>query len=278
MLAFIKWAVLAPAIVYFSLLGLVYVFQRNLMYLPGHVGMSPADVYVPEMKVLSVQTVDGLDIEIWHGEASLGQPTIVLFHGNAGTLADRAFKARFFMDAGYGVILAGYRGFGKNKGSPDEEGLYKDARAVFSYLAQFRGSIILYGESLGSGVAVQMADEITRINDHPLQNRLSGVILEAPFTSMSDAAAYHYPWLPARILVWDRFDSISKIQNIGAPLLIVHGQQDKTVPVQQGERLLQAALEPKKGVWLSEAGHVDIYDHGAKDHILGWINEQAINR
>ena len=278
MFLFLKWVVLIPAAVYLILLGLIFVFQRHLMYYPSHMEATPADWHVPEMKVLSLVTDDGLKIESWHGDGSPDQPTVVLFHGNAGTLGNRAFKARVFLDAGYGVILAGYRGFGKNEGSPHEAGLYRDARAVLGYLGQITGDIVFYGESLGSGVAVQIAYELAMNENHPLKSRLSGVILEAPFTSMGDAAAYHYPWLPARLLVWDRFDSIGKIDKISTPLLIIHGQRDRTVPAEQGKELLQAAKEPKTGLWLSDAGHVDIFEHAAGEHLLTWLAGLSPNR
>lgn len=284
MIFILKWVLIAPATVYLAIIGIVYVFQRNLMYLPGHSVSSPADVHVPEMAILSLPTIDGLAIESWRAEAAPGKATVILFHGNAGTLADRAFKARVFMDAGYGVILAGYRGFGRNSGKPSEQGLYNDARAILSFLdteATGIDDIILYGESLGSGVAVHMAHEIAGQKNErgrALKSRIQGVILEAPFTSMVDAAAHHYPWLPARALVWDRFDSIDKIENIDAPLLIIHGRRDRTVPFAQGEKLFATASEPKHAVWLPDASHVNVYDFGVAEHILAWLDGLAKNR
>ena len=277
MLSFLKWALIAPAAAYLLIIGVVYVFQRHLMYYPGHTVPMPVDVGVPEMDVLFLPTTDGLVIESWRAQPTSGKPTIVLFHGNAGTLADRAYKARLFIDAGYGVILAGYRGFGRNDGKPSEQGLYRDARAVFAFLDKEAAEtgdepkdIILYGESLGSGVSVQMAYEFS-IQVNQAKNRIAGVILEAPFTRMVEAAAYHYPWLPTRVLVWDRFDSIDKISSIGVPLLDVHGRSDRTVPFEQGEKLFSEASEPKHAVWLDGAGHVNVFDFGAGDHILAWL-------
>jgi len=279
MITLLKWTLIAPASVYLVIVGIVYVFQRHLMYSPGLSTSRPADVGVPEMQVISVPTRDGLDIECWYAKSTVEMPTVVFFHGNAGTLADRAFKARIFLDAGYGVILAGYRGYGGNKGKPSEEGLYHDARAVISFLDGDRSGIIIYGESLGSGVAVHMAHELAgHTNDDDTQARLLGLVLEAPFTSMSNAAAYHYPWLPTRLLVWDRFDSIDKINSIAAPLLIIHGKNDLTVPYEHGITLYDAASEPKDAIWLSEAGHVNVYDHGAKALVLEWLGRYDKSR
>jgi len=269
-----KWFLIVPAALYLLIVGVVYVFQRNLMYAPGHHMETPTHVGVSEMEAVSVETGDGLVIESWYAAGDPGKPTIVLFHGNAGTLDDRAFKARQFLDAGYGVALAGYRGFGRNPGKPDEQGLYSDARAILDHvdkIAPDETGIVLYGESLGSGVAVQMAYEAVIAPGSSWKRRMAGLILEAPFTSMADAAASHYPWLPARMLVWDRFDSIEKIGGVEAPLLVIHGRRDRTVPFRQGVSLFDAAPEPKQAVWLEEAGHVNVYDFGAADHILEWL-------
>jgi len=275
MLYLVKWFLVVPAAVYLLILSVVYVLQRNLMYSPGHSIQLPADVGVPEMKIISARTDDGISITSWFAPPVEGKPTIILFHGNAGTLDGRAFKARYFMDAGYGVLLAGYRGFGENEGKPTEQGLYKDARAILHHHAESGDSgkkIVLYGESLGSGVAVQMAYELASKNDSDYQISVQGLILEAPFTSMGDAAAYHYPWLPARLLVKDRYDSINKIQSVDAPLLIIHGRRDRTIPFEMGEKIFLTALEPKSTVWLVDAGHVNVYDFGAGTHIVEWLD------
>lgn len=278
MLAILKWLLVFPVAMYLLIVAMVFVFQRNLMYMPGQSVASQSDVNVPEMISVTVETDDGLAIECWVAKAAPGKPTIVLFQGNAGALDDRAFKARIFMDDGYGVILAGYRGFGGNDGKPTEQGLYKDARAVLSLFdnqSAETGSeaidVIFYGESLGGGVAVHLAHEIAQKRVTAAHFQLRGVILEAPFTSMADAAAFHYPWLPARSLVKDRFDSIDKIQSIHTSLLIIHGRKDRTVPFEQGQKLFVKASEPKTAAWLDDAGHVDVFDFGAGEHILSWL-------
>lgn len=278
-----KWLLIVPAALYLVVVGLVYVFQRSLMYSPGSSVVSPTVAGVPEMKPVTVKTDDGLSIEGWHAEGDANAPTIVLFHGNAGTVADRAFKARIFLDAGYGVVLAGYRGFGLNPGKPGEQGLYSDARAILGYLGENAigtKDIVLYGESLGSGVAVQMAYELAR-KQNPFDTgvfRLSGLVLEAPFTSMGDAAASHYPWLPARLLVWDRFDSIDKIGETASPLLVIHGRRDRTVPFQQGVTLYDSGNGPKEALWLDEAAHANVYDFGAGEAIVSWLDRVSGNR
>lgn len=268
-----KWILIVPAVLYLAVVGVIYVFQRSLMYAPGHTLETPAEAGVPEMVPFTAETSDGLVIESWFAASKTGQPTVVLFHGNAGTLDGRAFKARVFLDAGFGVLLAGYRGFGRNPGKPTEKGLYADARAALDYLRQYHPEtgIILYGESLGTGVATHMAYEAANSADDDESLRIRGLILEAPFTSMAAASAYHYPWLPARLLVWDRFDSIEKIAAIKVPLLVLHGARDRTVPIAQGMALFEAATSVKTPVWLDAAGHVDVFDHDAGAHILEWL-------
>ncbi len=235
------------------------------------------------MSVIASRTSDGLVLTSWYAAPNHGSPTIVLFHGNAGSLAGRAFKARHFLDEGYGVLLVGYRGFGDNPGKPTEQGLYMDARSALRHVFDdgvTPDKTVLYGESLGSGIAVQMAWEqanatsTARIAEDEEDRRripYAAVVLEAPFTSMGDAAAGHYPWLPARYLVKDRYDSISKIGQVSAPLFIVHGGNDRTVPQEHGRILYSAAQEPKDAYWIPQARHVDVYEFGAGEEIVKWL-------
>jgi len=265
----IKATLLTLALGYVTVVLLLYIFQRNLMYLPGGNPGIPADSAVPEMKVETIRAEDGIETVSWFAPAKQNQKTIVLLHGNAGHIADRDFKARHFMDAGYGVMLVGYRGFGGNPGQPTEEGIYADTRAAIGVLRSRgvpNGDIVLYGESLGSGVAVQMAKEMAESGTPS-----GGVILEAPFTSMADAAAYHYSWLPARYLVRDRYDTRAKIAAIAAPLLLIHGDHDRTVPQPLGKEVFSLAEEPKEALWLAGAGHVNIYDFDVVEPMLVWL-------
>lgn len=242
---------------YVLLLGGCYALQRSLMYFPAAEMPSPAAAGVPEMAAVTLHTGDGLALVSWFAAARTAEaPSIVYFHGNAGNIAGRGFKVRPFLDAGLGVLLVGYRGYGGNPGSPSEEGLYADGRAALDFLAG-QGvpaeKTVVFGESLGSGVAVRLASE----------RRLGAVILEAPFTSAADAGQHAYPFLPVRLLIRDRFDSLSRIGSIGAPLLIVHGERDRVVPADHARRLLAAAAEPKEGVFLLDAGHNDAFEHGS---------------
>jgi fermentation-respiration switch protein FrsA (DUF1100 family) len=245
--------------VYVSLNGALYLLQRRLVFVPLGAPGTPAEADVPDMRVVRYQTGDGLMLEGWY-KPPAGRPTIVYFHGNAGHFGERAFKARYFMDRGYGFLLASYRGYAGNPGRPSEAGCYRDARAALDFLAREAvapSDIVIYGESLGTGVATAMAHEYAA----------AALVLEAPFSSLVDVAARRYWWTPARWLLRDRFESARRIAAIDMPLLIFHGGRDRVVPLKFGKRLFTAALEPKELRILPAAGHADLYDFGAAEVI-----------
>jgi fermentation-respiration switch protein FrsA (DUF1100 family) len=240
--------------VYVAILVLLYVFQRQILYVPDkHKLPPPATAGAPSMKAIEVTTADGLKLAAWFAPPrGKGGKIIIMYHGNAGNISHRADKAQFYIDHGYGVYLCEYRGYGGNPGRPTEQGLYADARTAPAWLekqgyspAQF----ILYGESLGTGVAVQMALE--------LQPRF--LVLEAPFSSAVDAAAAHYAAFPVSALMKDRYDSLSKIGKVKSSLLIVHGDEDKVIPIELSRKLFDAANHPKEFSSIHEGGHVDLY-------------------
>lgn len=262
------WGILRIlAIVYVGILVLVFLGQRQLQYHPGSaIKGGPADHAVPEMRVMSVTTEDGLKLTGWYAPPKDGRLVVVLFHGNAGDVSDRAHKARALIDAGYGVLLAEYRGYGGNPGSPDEMGFYRDARAFLRWVAAEGGvplpQTVLYGESIGSGVAVQMAVE---------HKEAAGLMLEAPFTSALDVAQGIYWWLPVRWLMLDRFMSAPKMQYIEMPLLIVHGDADRVVPFELGRKLFEASGEPKTFVAVAGGGHSNLYDFGMAGIVTAFL-------
>lgn len=255
---------------YVVIAGIMFFAQRSLMYPAGRELATPTEAGLPQAQEILVTTDDGLTLRSWYIRPQGDNPTIIYFHGNAGTIADRSYKARVFARPGYGVLLAEYRGYGGNTGAPTEQGLYADAGANLAWLAQAGSdprSWVLYGESLGTGVAAHMAREQAKLGAP-----VAGLILEAPFTSMADAAQHHYRFLPAGLLTRDRYDTQSKIAAIATPLLIVHGRMDRTVPQSHGQRLYDMASEPKRAVWLDGAGHNDVFDHGAGDAILSFVS------
>lgn len=254
---------------YALLVGGMAVFQRDIIYHPSSQMVDPAQAGVPEMSPVPVRTQDNLVITGWYAPATRPQAaTIALFHGNAGTLAHRAHKARVLLDAGYGVFLVGYRGYGGNPGRPSEAGLYDDSRAVMAWLSTQgipQSRLVAYGESLGTGIAVQMATE------HP---ELAALVLEAPFTRLPDLApAYLLPGF-ADMLMVDRYDSLGKLPNVQAPLLILHGEHDGVVPVNMGRQMFAAATGDKEGAFLAQAGHNDLWDHGGGERVLEFLSRR----
>ncbi len=245
----------------------MYLAQRYLQYNPDRTASGlPSEHGLPMMKPVTLETADKLKLVAWYAPATKKDyPTVILFHGNAGKMSGRAIKAAHFIEKGYGFLLVEYRGFGENAGTPSEAGFYLDAHAAIDFVegqGVSSGNIVLYGESIGTGVAVQMATEI--------QPR--GVILEAPFKSAADIAKLRYYWLPIDFLMKDRFDSISKIKNVKAPLLIIHGDEDLVVPYTEGEALFEAANHPKEFITINGGGHSDLYDHHAGVVITEWVD------
>jgi fermentation-respiration switch protein FrsA (DUF1100 family) len=254
-------------ITYGALVGALSVFQRHLMYFPNTDKPDPADFGVPEMGEVVLETGDGLDLMAWYRAPRSGAlPVIVYFCGNAGHIGYRAAKVRPYIDAGFGVLLVSYRGYGGNPGSPTEEGLYQDGRAAVAFVAGEgipARRTVFYGESLGAGVAVQLATE----------GSPGAIVLEAPFTSTADIAAKHYPFVPVRYLVWDRFASMDKIADVKAPLLFIHGERDRIVPVGNARKLFTAAPEPKSARYFAEAGHNDLHMYGIAEEVIGFIRK-----
>lgn len=246
----LKHGLLFFIVIIAALFLLLYIFQRKLIYIPALQIPQLQDYQASDMTVVSLQTQDNLSLLSWYKPAASNQPTILLVHGNAGNIGYRMPLARQFLNAGFGVLLLEYRGYGGNKGTPTEQGLYEDGRAALQFLQQ-QGvesqHVVLYGESLGTGVATQLASE------YPV----CALILQSPFTSLPSVARYHYPWL--FIKPWDQFNSLERIQQIHAPLLILHGKRDQIVPFAEGLQLFNQANEPKKMLAFADKNHNDLW-------------------
>jgi len=227
--------------------------QRRLLYLPSGAVSSPAQAGVPSADVLAVSTADGLSLAAWFVPAAptRARATVIVFNGNAGNRSMRATVARRLVDAGCNVCLFDYRGYGGNAGSPSEDGLLADGRAVRAAVGARADvdpdRIVYLGESLGTGVAVALA----------LEAKPLAVILRSPFTSIADVAAHHYWFLPVRRLLWDRYDSRARIGRVRCPIAIVAGDRDRVVPIAFSRRLFEAAPEPRTFVTVPGADHND---------------------
>lgn len=265
LLSGVKFAIIG----YLLLIGLLFVVQRSLLYPAPQGEVLPGMAGLPQMQIETVLTEDGLPLTSWFVAPSQPMsPVAIVFHGNGARLSMYADLARRLEGMGFGVLLAGYRGYEGNPGSPTEEGLYSDARAHIAWLSQ-QGykNFILVGHSLGTGVAVQMAVEFPQAK---------ALVLEAPYTSMIDAASAHYPYVPVRWLLKDRYDSLAKIPQVQVPLMVVHGLQDPVISADQGKRLFAAAREPKSAAWVDGANHVDFYDKGGWPAVAAFLKQHCL--
>jgi len=224
--------------IYFFILISTYLFQRNLLYHPGENNYFGDQLAVSIEKV-KIKTTDNIELLSWFHNKNLNDyKTILFLHGNAGSLENRIHKINHFKDINVNFLIIAWRGFSGNKGKPTEEGLYEDARSAVRWLMSqgvSENNIIIYGESLGTGVTTEIA-----------QNKnFAGIILESPFTSMIDAGKDKYPYLPVKLLLKDKYESNKKIKNINSPILIMHGKVDNIVPFHMGKKMYELANEPK---------------------------------
>jgi hypothetical protein len=236
------------AAAYLAILLYMYVQQRSLQYFPGREGTAPEQLGLSGVSEHRVATPDGETIVLWQAEPKPGHPTILFFHGNGGEISGRQDRMAFYQAQGFGALFVSYRGYGGSTGSISEQGFMTDALTAYDFL-RARGvppeKIAAVGESLGTGVAVQLA----------AQRPVAALVLEAPFTAAVDVAAEIYPWLPVRLLMKDQFISRDHIGKVKTPLLIIHGDADRVIPVKQGRALFAMANEPKKLVILSGESH-----------------------
>jgi fermentation-respiration switch protein FrsA (DUF1100 family) len=234
------------------LLGL-WLLQRSFIYFPdGHLP-APAAIGLPQAEIVRFNTEDDLELEAWFvpARAPSANRTIVVFNGNAGNRSHRAMLAALFAEHGYSTLLVDYRGYGGNPGLPSERGLERDARAALRYLATRgdvdRSRIAYFGESLGAAVAVGLA-----LDEPP-----AALILRSPFSSLAAMGARHYPFLPVRWFLKDRYPSIDRIGAIRCPILFIAGDADRIVPLDDTEILFEAAGQPKRLVVINGANHND---------------------
>ena len=245
--------VIGIVVVYLLVLILLFIFQRNLMYLPLENNYS-GDKLEVEVEKVKIVTSDNLNLLGWFHKKDLNKfKTIVYFHGNAGTLENRIHKLNHFKDMDVNFLIIAWRGFSGNKGKPSEKGLYIDANSAIKWLKKLglaEKDIILYGESLGTGVATEIAQS----------NNYAGLILETPFTSMIDAAKNFYPYIPVSLLLKDKYDNQKKIKNINTPVLVMHGEIDQIVPFRMGKKIYEIANQPKHSHFTKYDDHMMEYD------------------
>jgi len=261
-MALVKWMFIAAA-GYAAFAALMYVVQRSLMYFPETARTAPAAAGLPQAQEVVLDTADGEKVIAWHVPPRGDAPTVLYFHGNGGSLRLRVDRFQRIVSAGVGLIALSYRGYGGSTGKPTEDGLINDARAAYAFAADRYPRIALWGESLGTGVAVALAAEkpVTRM------------VLDAPYTSALDLARANHWYLPVRLLMKDQFRSDQRIARVKAPVLIMHGEVDQIIPIAHGERLFAMIPGPKQFVRFPGGYHVDLDRHGGAEVALKFLGE-----
>lgn len=240
--------------VYFAFNAFVYTKQREMMYIPSLERVAPADVGLSQVEEVALTTASNVELISWFARPMEDHPTVLFFHGNAGAVNHRAYRFRELMAHGYGVFVLGYPGYGGNAGEPSEPSFHEASQLAYDYLRASgveSEDIVIYGESIGSGVAVQLAARVDA----------KGLILEAPMSSAVDVARAHYPLLLASFFLKDRFQSVDHIDRIDMPLLVIHGDKDAIIPLRFGQELVDWALEPKTLAVIEGAGHNNLSEY-----------------
>ncbi|MCH8550466.1 MAG: alpha/beta hydrolase [Natronospirillum sp.] len=264
----LKSALITILAAYGLIVGTMWVFQGNLLHLPsGDLGRSPQDIGLA-YDDLELHTADGETLHAWWLPHDSPRGTVLFFHGNAGNISHRLDSLRIFHDLGQQVLIIDYRGYGQSTGSPSEEGLYEDARTAWQWLQEEQGldssEITLFGRSLGAAVAAWLGADLGE------ESSPGGVILESAFTSVPDMAARIYPFLPVRTLARYDYATEEYVQQLHAPVLVVHSTQDDIVPFSHGEAVYQAANE-------GAASSVDFLEISG-DHNTGFMTSGSVYR
>ena len=265
-MSIVKWGLVA-LLAFGGLVAVMYLFQRKLMYFPETVRTQPSAVGLPAAEEITIDTADGEHLVAWHVPPRANNAVVIYFHGNAGSLRLRNERFQRITADGTGLVALSYRGYGGSSGTPTENGLLADADAAYAFaIARYQPErIVLWGESLGSGVAVALA----------AKRKVGRVLLESPFTSAADIGASVYWYVPVRFLMKDQFRSDERIRYVTAPVLILHGTDDHVVPITFGERLYALANEPKRLVLIPGGGHVNLDGFGAQDITRPFVAEAA---
>jgi fermentation-respiration switch protein FrsA (DUF1100 family) len=252
----LKWLVILAIVGYLGGLAVLFFRQRQFIFpIPQTIRTAPEAVGFPEAEEHVLTTADGEKVIIWHVPAQPGHAVVIYCPGNGDFLAGNVGRFRAIAADGTGLVALSYRGYAGSSGQPSERGLLLDAAAAYAFTAAryTPDRIVLWGFSLGTGAAVAVAAE----------QPVGKLILEAPYTSMVDVAAWHFPIVPVRWLLRDPFHSDQRMARVTAPLLVMHGERDSTIPIEFGERLFELAPGPKQFVRFPAGGHDDLGNYGA---------------
>ena len=263
----LKWIAILLAAGYLGLAALMYLAQRALMYFPETVRTAPAAAGLPQAEEVVLDTADGEKVIVWHIAPRGERPVVLYFHGNGGALQHRVPRFHKLAADGVGLVALSYRGYAGSSGKPTEAGLINDARAAYDFAASRypAARIALWGESLGTGVAIALAAE----------KPVGKLLLQAPFTSAVDLASGAYWFLPVRALMKDQFRSDQCVGKVTVLVLVLYGESDTVVPIRYGERLFEMIAAPKRFVRIPGGGHNDLDQYGATETALRFLAEDT---
>jgi len=244
---------LSLAGIYVLLSAVLYLAQNKMVFLanmPGRaLDATPEDIGFAYEDV-SITTSKGVRLHGWFVPAKQARATVLFFHGNAGNISHRLDSIAIFRELNLDVFIIDYGGYGQSEGKPSEKGTYLDAQAAWEYLVNDRQlapeNIVIFGRSLGGGVASHLATQTTP----------GAIILESTFTSAPDMASRLYPFLPTRLLARMKYPVIENVKQLSSPLMVVHSKHDEIIPFDMGESVFAAAPEPK-GMQVITGGHND---------------------
>jgi uncharacterized protein len=261
----LKWLAALALASYLVGLAVLFLVQRSFLFpIPQKTRTTPEAAGFPQAEEHFLTTADGEKVIVWHVPAKPGHAVILYFPGNGDFLAGSASRFRAMTADGTGLVALSYRGYAGSTGEPSEKGLLLDAAAAYAFTsARYSADrVVVWGFSLGTGVSVALA----------AREPVGKLILEAPYTSTAEVAASRFPMVPIRWLMRDQFHSDERIAGVTAPLLVMHGVRDSTIPIRFGERLYSLAHEPKQFVKFPEGGHANLDDYGATETARGFIN------
>lgn len=262
----ISFVIVAGATAYLGAVAYLYFSQDRLIF-PVRAADTENAADENFQKVM-IETPDGEQVFALHHPSEEGEATIIVFHGNSSSAVRQKNRGERLMNAGFGVLLAGYRGYPGSTGQPSETGLFIDAMAAYDFIqAQRKQQIALYGHSLGTGVATYLAT----------QRDVFAMMLEAPFNSVAAVAADRYPWVPVLSLIKHDFQSDEHIKKVTAPILIMHGDNDRTVPLEYGQRLYANAPEGTEFVIIEGLGHGGFSRIGSEQRAIEFFNSSLAN-
>jgi len=241
---------------------MIFLYQRKIIFNVSGKPNKPEDYGLSTIKELKIQTSDGVDLLAWFSMPKSNLPLLVYFHGNSFDIAERAHRIKRYINNGWGVLLLAWRGYSGNLGKPTEKNLYIDGESAIKWIIDNLNfdyeNLIIYGESLGCAVAVDLG---TRY-------KFKSIVLESPFTSILDIARRRYKIYPVKYFILDKFDNYSKIDKILSPVLIISGKKDEVVPHSHSDKLFLKANNPKKNLFIDEAMHNNLYDFNIDKEVI----------